>query len=92
MSLYPKLQQRAASNNPVHLGLIGAGKFGSMYLAQVPKTPGLHPAAIADLSPVNARKNLKRVGWEVGTFSATSIDEAVSKGSHLRRGGLAGAY
>ncbi len=81
MNLYSKLQQRAASNNPVRLGLIGAGKFGSMYLAQVPKTPGLHVAAIADLSPADARKNLKRVGWSEEAFSATSIDDALSKGS-----------
>ena len=42
MNLYPKLQQRAAQNEPVRIGLIGAGKFGSMYLAQIPRTPGVH--------------------------------------------------
>jgi predicted homoserine dehydrogenase-like protein len=29
-------------NKPIRIGLIGAGKFGSMYLAQVPHTPGVH--------------------------------------------------
>ena len=51
MNLYTKLQQRAADNKPIRIGLIGAGKFGSMYLAQIPKTPGVHLVAIADLSP-----------------------------------------
>ena len=51
MSLYAKLQERAAQGRPLRVGLIGAGKFGAMYLAQVPKTPGVHLAAIADLSP-----------------------------------------
>ena len=46
----------------MRVGLIGAGKFGSMYLAQIPRTPGVHLAGIADLSPDGARANLARVG------------------------------
>ena len=49
MSLHRQLQQRAADGRPIRVGLIGAGKFGSMYLAQVPRTPGVHLVAIADL-------------------------------------------
>jgi len=62
MNLYAKLQAR--KENPLRIGLIGAGKFAAMYLAQVPKTPGIRLVAIADLSPDNARENLKRVGWQ----------------------------
>ena len=62
MSLYAKLQQRAADGKPVRVGLIGAGKFGSMYLAQVPRLPGTQLVAIADLSPASAQRNLERVG------------------------------
>ena len=40
MNLYAKLTERAAQGKPLRVGLIGAGKFGAMYLAQVPKTPG----------------------------------------------------
>ena len=50
MNLYSKLRQRAALNKPIRIGLIGAGKFGSMYLAQVPRTPGVHLVGIADHS------------------------------------------
>ena len=81
MSLYAKLQQRAADGRPIRIGLIGAGKFGSMYLAQTPRTPGVHLVAIADLSPVQARANLDRVGWPAARSDATSIDEAVRRGS-----------
>ena len=81
MSLYQQLQRRAAEGRPVRVGLIGAGKFGSMYLAQVPRTPGVHLAAIADLSPDGARANLARVGWEAGRTQATSIDEALKHGT-----------
>ena len=51
MNLHAKLLQRQAENRPIRIGLIGAGKFGSMYLAQIPKTPGVHLVGIADLSP-----------------------------------------
>ena len=56
MSLHAQLQQRAKpSGKPIRIGLIGAGKFGSMYLAQIPRTPGVHLVGIADLSPDGAR-------------------------------------
>ncbi|GAP38809.1 Gfo/Idh/MocA family oxidoreductase [Piscinibacter sakaiensis] len=81
MSLHRKLQQRAAEGRPIRVGLIGAGKFGSMYLAQVPRTPGVHLAAIADLSPAGARRNLERVGWSAERLDAASIDDALRRGS-----------
>jgi predicted homoserine dehydrogenase-like protein len=81
MSLHQKLQQRAADGKPIRVGLIGAGKFGSMYLAQVPRTPGVHLAAIADLSPDAARANLARVGWKPEQSSASSIASALKEGT-----------
>ena len=81
MNLYAKLQERAAQGRPLKIGLIGAGKFGAMYLAQVPKTPGVHLAGIADLSPANARANLERVGWAAERYSAASLDTAVQTGA-----------
>ncbi len=84
MNLYAKLLERQAAGKPLRVGLIGAGKFGAMYLAQVPKTPGVHLAAIADLSPSNARANLERVGWNPERFSAASLDAALKSGAtHL---------
>ncbi|WP_332827623.1 NAD(P)H-dependent oxidoreductase [Ramlibacter sp.] len=81
MSLHAQLQRRAAEGKPIRVGLIGAGKFGSMYLAQVPRTPGVHLAAIADLSPDAARTNLARVGWKAERTQAASIDEALKTGA-----------
>ena len=81
MNLHAKLLQRAAENRPIRIGLIGAGKFGSMYLAQIPRTPGVHLVGIADLSPDNARTNLARVGWEAERLTATSLDDAVKHGT-----------
>jgi predicted homoserine dehydrogenase-like protein len=81
MNLYSKLQQRAAAGRPVRVGLIGAGKFGSMYLAQIPRTPGVHLVGIADLSPDGARANLARVGWSAERMQAVSLDEAIRTGA-----------
>ena len=49
MNLHRLLEQRRAAGNPVRVMLIGAGKFGSMFLAQVPHTPGLEVVSIVDL-------------------------------------------
>jgi len=76
MNLYSKLRERDAQGKPLRVGLVGAGKFGAMYLAQVPKTPGLHLVGIADLSPANAKTNLQRVGWDPARYAAPSLDSA----------------
>ena len=81
MNLYTKLQQRAVNNQPIRIGLIGAGKFGSMYLAQIPRTPGVHLVAIADLSPDAARANLARVGWNPLLSQAKSAQTAIKTGA-----------
>jgi predicted homoserine dehydrogenase-like protein len=81
MSLFAQLQKRAAEGKPVRVGLIGAGKFGSMYLAQIPRTPGVQLVGIADLSPEAARQNLARVGWEPARSKAGSLDAALRDGN-----------
>jgi len=81
MSLFQKLQKRAEQNKPVRVGLIGAGKFGSMYLSQVPQTPGVSVAGVVDLSPSRARSNLLKVGWSESNISSTSLDDAIRDGT-----------
>ncbi|MBK9363605.1 MAG: Gfo/Idh/MocA family oxidoreductase [Rubrivivax sp.] len=81
MSLHRQLQQRADQGRPIRVALIGAGKFGSMYLSQVPRTPGVHLVGIADLSPEAACRNLARVGWGVQRMQAASLDAALRDGS-----------
>ena len=81
MNLYAKLQSRAAQGKPVRVGLIGAGKFGSMYLSQAPRTPGIHMVGIADLNPARTRDTLKNVGWQPERYGATSLEQAAKSGS-----------
>jgi predicted homoserine dehydrogenase-like protein len=81
MNLFAKLSARADAGKPVRVALIGAGKFGSMFLAQAPRTRGLHVAAIADLAPARARDALARVGWAAEQYGARSVGEALKHGT-----------
>ena len=81
MNLHQKLLQRARQGRPIRIGLIGAGKFGAMYLAQVPRMPGVHLVGIADLSPANARASLARVGWAPEQSEAASAQQALEQGT-----------
>lgn len=77
MNLYAKLRARAS---PVRVGVIGAGKFGAMFLAQARRTPGLHVVGIADLDPQRVRATLARIGWEAERHAAASVPAALRSG------------
>ncbi|HVO15658.1 MAG TPA: flagellar biosynthesis protein FlgA, partial [Alphaproteobacteria bacterium] len=81
MNLHRMLCQRALADRPVRVGLIGAGKFGAMFLAQAGRTPGLHVLGIADLDPARARATLARVGWTEDRYAARSLDAALKDGT-----------
>jgi predicted homoserine dehydrogenase-like protein len=80
MNLYQKLHARDEEGNPLRVGMIGAGKFGSMFLAQAVRVAGIHLIGVIDLSPAQAKSNMELVGWPPERFSATSLDEAAATG------------
>lgn len=80
MNLHTLLAQRAASGKPVRVGLIGAGKFGSMVLAQAQRIEGMHVVGVADLNVGRARASLARVGWPEERYEATSLADAFKTG------------
>ena len=73
MNLHRLAQQRAAAGRPVRVGLIGAGKFGSMFLAQAPRMAGVEVAVIADLDPERARAACRTVGWDPVRIAKTAF-------------------
>jgi predicted homoserine dehydrogenase-like protein len=77
MNLHSMLAERAAAGRPVRVGLIGGGKFGSMFLSQARRVDGLHVLGIADLAPERARANLERIGWETARYDAGSFAAAL---------------
>ena len=78
MNLARLLAARAAAQRPITVGVIGAGKFGAMFLAMAARSPGIHVAVIADLAPDKARENLTRIGWTPEQSAATSLDYAIA--------------
>ena len=81
MNLSSLLARRAAAGRPVRVGIIGAGKFGSMILAQAQRVEGLHIVAVADLDAGRARASFKRVYWPDERYAARSMAEAVKSGA-----------
>ena len=79
MNLHRLLEGRRAAGKPVQVALIGAGKFGSMFLSQVPHTPGLEVAVIVDLDPERAREACRTVGWDTARIAATIFTADVTK-------------
>jgi predicted homoserine dehydrogenase-like protein len=79
VNLYAKLLERDAAQKPVTVGLIGAGKFGTMFAAQARLTRGLHLAGVADLDAARARSQLKSANWPDAAYAAGSLDDAHKK-------------
>lgn len=71
-------------DHPVRVGLIGAGKFGTMFLAQARRIPGLHVLGVADLSIDRARDAPARAEWPPSQFAATDFENSLkSGGTHV---------
>lgn len=76
-SLAWELARRDEQGRPVRVALVGAGKFGTMFLAQALHTQGVHILGVCDLSPRRAREALRRAGWSEERFCAKDPAEAV---------------
>jgi len=79
MNLHRLLNARRAAGKPVRVALIGAGKFGSMFLSQVPHVPGLEVPVIVDLDPQRAKDACKTVGWDEARIAATTFTAETTK-------------
>ncbi|MBD5635944.1 MAG: flagellar biosynthesis protein FlgA, partial [Candidatus Eremiobacteraeota bacterium] len=72
MNLATKLEARKAAGKPVRVALIGAGKFGTMILAQLNLMPGVHLAVLADLNVDRAKDAAVRAGWPAEQFTVAN--------------------
>lgn len=79
MNLHAKLLEREAAGRPVTVAVIGAGKFGTMFLSQARLTQGMHVVAVADLDVDRARNQLKTAGWPGEAYTASSLADAHKK-------------
>lgn len=74
------LAARAEAGQPLRVGLIGAGKFGTMFLSQARRVAGLHVLGVADLRPDYARAALAQAGWPQEQYAAASLEDARASG------------
>jgi len=81
MNLYRMLCERQEKRDPIKVGLIGTGKFGTMFLSQVIRTPGMHLVGVADLDPERASDSMIKTGWTEEQIGASSLDDALNRGS-----------
>jgi predicted homoserine dehydrogenase-like protein len=73
VNLTAQLAARAKAGIPVRVALIGAGKFGSMFLSQIPTIPGLEVRVIADLDVERARAACLSVQWDLTRLARTQF-------------------
>ena len=58
-----QLAKRAAENNPIRVGIIGAGKFGAGLVAQLSQMQGMMASVIADID----------LGHAKGAYEASNV-------------------
>ena len=89
MNLHSLLLEREAAGKPVTVGLIGAGKFGTMFLAQARLTKGLHVVGVADLNVARANSQLATAGWPAEQAAAlrSATRSRRADPCHARRAG-----
>jgi predicted homoserine dehydrogenase-like protein len=85
MNLHALLRQRARNDNPVKVGIIGAGKFSTMFISQARFTPGMQIVGIADLDSQKARQACLRTGWPESSLSFEVSTAAINDTARKKR-------
>ena len=85
MNFYSLLSQRAADNRPVRIGIIGAGKFASMFLSQALLVPGFQIVGIADIDPEKAHQACLKTGWSEDRLIFTEKTGVINDAAGAKR-------
>ena len=84
-SLAGQLEERAAADRPVRVGLVGAGRFGTSVAAQLGRMRGLRLVAVADVRRSNAQAALDAAGWDATDVQTTDSAAVVRERVHAGR-------
>ena len=79
MFLEKKINELIDNKKTVNVTIIGAGKFGSMFLNQAPHTKGLNVFTICDLNIDKAKKACREVGWSEDQINNVIFTEDFEK-------------
>ena len=77
MNLFRLLNKKS---KPISIGIIGAGKFATMFFSQVLKIPSIHIVGVVDIHPENAKSNMEMVGWDPSVFETPNLSDAFLSG------------
>ena len=80
-TLLGRLEERAVAGRPIGVAVVGGGVFGSLYLAQARRTPGIHIVGVADLAPEAVRRRLLAAGWPDAALQARDAEDARRHGT-----------
>ena len=75
MNLFSLLNSRSKA---ITIGIIGAGKFATMFFSQALKIPSIHIVGVVDIHPENAKSNMEMVGWDPSLNLLTSFGGCLS--------------
>ena len=75
MNLFSLLNSRSKA---ITIGIIGAGKFATMFFSQALKIPSIHIVGVVDIHPENAKSNMEMVGWDPSAFETSNLSDAFS--------------
>ena len=81
------LAERAAQNNPIRVGIIGAGKFGGGLIAQISRMKGMETSVVADINLDHARSAHAVSGVPTDDLviagNSSAIDDAIRQGRRV---------
>ena len=64
IDLFDRLINHQEDGNSFRIGVIGLGKFATMFLSQAKSTPGIEITAVADLDFKKAEAAIRTAGFE----------------------------
>jgi predicted homoserine dehydrogenase-like protein len=82
--LSQRLQELAAQDHPIEVGVIGAGVFGTQIIAQIGRMAGMRVAVVADLNAERAARALVLGGADPSRIRRADSVEAVERARQAR--------
>jgi predicted homoserine dehydrogenase-like protein len=84
VSLSARLAERETSGRPIRVGVVGAGRFGTMIVCQLASMRGMRPCVLAEISEARGLQALAHAGYPAGSVVRAGdlgqINDAIRRG------------